>query len=87
MSAPAARELCAGISAPGVQALLLGERAQNPSMCRSAGWKLSKTKTGIVVAVKQREAEPVQSTAAALTPQPPLAPATPASPAPAVPAR
>ncbi|MEY2929386.1 MAG: hypothetical protein RL033_135, partial [Pseudomonadota bacterium] len=82
MSAPAAKELCAGISSPGLRGLLLGERAPNPSMCRGGSWSLTKAKNGIVVAVKQRETEPVQSTAAALTPQKPAEPA-PVSPPPA----
>jgi hypothetical protein len=82
MSTQAAKELCAGISSPGLRGLVLGEGAANPSRCRSGTWSLNEAKNGIVVAVKQRESEPVQSTAAALTPQKPPEPA-PASPPPA----
>jgi hypothetical protein len=52
MSAAALNELCSGIASPNIRALVLGERAINPSVCQSK-WRLGKSKTGIHLALRQ----------------------------------
>ena len=52
MSPAALNELCAGIAQQGLQTLILGERAPNPSVCHTK-WNFKKSQTGVVVAMRQ----------------------------------
>jgi len=52
MSQAALDELCAGIAKQGLQTLILGERALNPSVCHGK-WNFKRSQTGVVVAMRQ----------------------------------
>jgi len=52
MSPAALAELCVGIAEQGLQTLILGERALNPTVCHSK-WNFKRSQTGVVVAMRQ----------------------------------